>query len=106
MLAPCQSRPQCVHLCKLATRLQVAERVRSNPRVAVMERTNLRYLRIEDLGSLHVDLITLDLSFISGRHRLSNALLNTPSCLQYTTFAWLHVAPATPQAFPLWRPIG
>ena len=41
---------------------QVHEKIRRDPRVVVMERTNLRYL--EDLGE-KVDLVTLDLSFIS-----------------------------------------
>lgn len=45
---------------------QVAERVRVDPRVTVMERTNLRYLRLSDLPhALPVDFVTLDLSFIS-----------------------------------------
>lgn len=41
---------------------QVAEKIRNDPRVVVMERTNLRSL--EGVGEL-VDLVTLDLSFIS-----------------------------------------
>lgn len=41
---------------------QVVEKIRNDPRVVVMERTNLRSL--ETLGEL-VDLVTLDLSFIS-----------------------------------------
>ena len=41
---------------------QVAEKIRKDPRVVLMERTNLREVR--DLGQL-VDLVTLDLSFIS-----------------------------------------
>jgi len=41
---------------------QVHEKISSNPRVVVMEKTNLRYL--EKLPEL-VDLVTLDLSFIS-----------------------------------------
>lgn len=41
---------------------QVAEKIRKDPRVHLMERTNLREVR--DLGQL-VDLVTLDLSFIS-----------------------------------------
>ena len=41
---------------------QVHEKISSNPRVVVRERTNLRTLT--DLGEL-VDLVTLDLSFIS-----------------------------------------
>lgn len=41
---------------------QVHEKIRSDPRVVVMERTNLRHL--ESLPEL-VDIVTLDLSFIS-----------------------------------------
>lgn len=41
---------------------QVHEKIRSDPRVVVMEQTNLRYL--ENLPE-KVDLVTLDLSFIS-----------------------------------------
>ncbi len=41
---------------------QVHERIRQEPKVLVMERTNLRH--VTDLGE-KVDLITLDLSFIS-----------------------------------------
>ena len=44
---------------------QVAERVRTDPRVRVMERTNLRALRLPDIGGAPVHLVTLDLSFIS-----------------------------------------
>ena len=43
---------------------QVHEKVANNPKVIVIERTNLRYLKIEDIGE-SVDLVTLDLSFIS-----------------------------------------
>jgi 23S rRNA (cytidine1920-2'-O)/16S rRNA (cytidine1409-2'-O)-methyltransferase len=41
---------------------QVAEKIRKDPRVVLLERTNLREVR--DLGE-QVDLVTLDLSFIS-----------------------------------------
>lgn len=41
---------------------QVHEKIKSNPKVSVMERTNLRHLK--DVGE-PVDVITLDLSFIS-----------------------------------------
>ncbi len=41
---------------------QVHEKIRSDPRVIIKERTNIRHL--EDVGEL-VDLVTLDLSFIS-----------------------------------------
>jgi 23S rRNA (cytidine1920-2'-O)/16S rRNA (cytidine1409-2'-O)-methyltransferase len=41
---------------------QVAEKIRQDDRVIIMERTNLRYL--ERLPE-RVDLVTLDLSFIS-----------------------------------------
>lgn len=43
---------------------QVHEKIRVHPRVTVMERTNLRTLSQCDLGQ-KVDLVTLDLSFIS-----------------------------------------
>ncbi|KAL4425198.1 hypothetical protein ABPG75_009214 [Micractinium tetrahymenae] len=45
---------------------QVAEKVRTDPRVRVMERTNLRNLRLPDIGGQPVDIVTLDLSFISS----------------------------------------
>ena len=47
--------------------LQVAERLRTDPRVVVVDRTNLRYLQLQDLpgDAVPVDLISLDLSFIS-----------------------------------------
>jgi 23S rRNA (cytidine1920-2'-O)/16S rRNA (cytidine1409-2'-O)-methyltransferase len=41
---------------------QVHEKVKANPRVLIMERTNLRH--VKTIGEL-VDLVTLDLSFIS-----------------------------------------
>ena len=44
---------------------QVAERVRTDPRVTVLERTNLRYLTSLPDNAPPVDLVTLDLSFIS-----------------------------------------
>ena len=46
---------------------QVAERVRTDPRVVVLERSNLRYVTLESLPGQPqpVDLVTLDLSFIS-----------------------------------------
>jgi len=43
---------------------QVAEKIRRDDRVVMLERTNLRHLKSSDLGQ-KVDLITLDLSFIS-----------------------------------------
>lgn len=39
--------------------------MRTDSRVRVMERTNLRALRLPDIGGRPVDLVTLDLSFIS-----------------------------------------
>ena len=41
---------------------QVHEKIRQDPRVIIHERTNLRY--VQDLGE-KIDLVTLDLSFIS-----------------------------------------
>ncbi len=44
----------------------MAERVRTDPRVTVMERTNLRHLRRSMLPNKQaVQLVTLDLAFIS-----------------------------------------
>ncbi|CAG9463117.1 unnamed protein product [Pedinophyceae sp. YPF-701] len=43
---------------------QVAEKIRQDARVVVMERTNLRYLTQGDLPE-EVDIVSLDLSFIS-----------------------------------------
>ena len=47
--------------------MQVAERLRQDPRLVVIDRTNLRYLKLQDLPgeTLAVDLVSLDLSFIS-----------------------------------------
>jgi len=43
---------------------QVADKVRRDPRVTVIERYNVRHLKLEDLPS-QVDLASLDLAFIS-----------------------------------------
>ena len=48
----------------LRRRRQVAEKLRTDARVVVMERTNLRHLRREHLPE-RPSLATLDLSFIS-----------------------------------------
>ena len=44
---------------------QVAEKVRADPRVTLVERTNLRHMEGMPLGEPKVDLVSLDLSFIS-----------------------------------------
>lgn len=46
----------------LFSSVQVADKIRKDERVSVIERTNLRYL--EELPQ-KVDIVTLDLSFIS-----------------------------------------
>ncbi len=45
----------------------MAERLRTDSRVVVIDRTNLRYLKLQDLpgDAVPVDLMSLDLSFIS-----------------------------------------
>lgn len=43
---------------------QVHEKIRNDPRVVLLEKTNLRNLDFKNIGEL-VDLVTLDLSFIS-----------------------------------------
>lgn len=44
---------------------QLAWRLRSDPRVSVRDRTNVRALTLDDLGGTPVDLVVADLSFIS-----------------------------------------
>lgn len=46
---------------------QLAWKLRQDPRVKVMERTNIRYLTPADIGGELVDLVTVDVSFISLR---------------------------------------
>ena len=43
----------------------MAEKIRVDPRVTVLERTNVRYVTPTLLPSSPVDFVTLDLSFIS-----------------------------------------
>ncbi|QIB26018.1 TlyA family RNA methyltransferase [Caloranaerobacter azorensis] len=43
---------------------QLAWKLRNDDRVVVMERTNIRYVKPEDIGEL-VDFVTIDVSFIS-----------------------------------------
>lgn len=44
---------------------QLAWSIRSDPRVVTMERTNIRYVKPEDLGQ-PLDLSVVDVSFISS----------------------------------------
>lgn len=44
---------------------QLDWKIRSDPRVTVMERTNARYLQSEDIGNITPDLTVMDVSFIS-----------------------------------------
>lgn len=46
---------------------QLAWKLRQDPRVTVFERTNIRYLTPQDIGEELVDLVTVDVSFISLR---------------------------------------
>lgn len=50
---------------------QLAWTLRNDPRVVCMERTNIRYVTLEDLGE-EVDVITVDTSFISVTKFLPN----------------------------------
>lgn len=43
---------------------QMAWEIRNDPRVVCMERTNIRYVKKEDIGTL-VDFVSIDVSFIS-----------------------------------------
>jgi 23S rRNA (cytidine1920-2'-O)/16S rRNA (cytidine1409-2'-O)-methyltransferase len=54
---------------------QLAWKIRQNPRVIVMERTNVRYLKADALPE-PVDLITIDVSFISLK-------IVVPAVIQY-----------------------
>jgi len=69
---------------------QIAHRLRQDPRVRLLERTNARYLRPQDVGEA-VDLVAVDVSFISAtlvlpavmgavarRHRLELVVLVKP----------------------------
>lgn len=44
---------------------QLAPMLRADPRVRLLERTNLRDLRLEHLGGVPVDMVVADISFIS-----------------------------------------
>lgn len=57
---------------------QLAWSLREDPRVTVLERTNVRHLRGKDLGSFP-DLLVADLSFISLAVALEALLSTTPS---------------------------
>jgi 23S rRNA (cytidine1920-2'-O)/16S rRNA (cytidine1409-2'-O)-methyltransferase len=46
---------------------QLAPALRADPRVRLRERTNLRELRLDDVGGFPVDLVVADVSFISLR---------------------------------------
>ena len=46
---------------------QLAPALRGDPRVRLRERTNLRELRLDDVGGVPVDLVVADVSFISLR---------------------------------------
>ncbi|CAI5962286.1 unnamed protein product [Closterium sp. NIES-64] len=64
------------------------ERIRIDPRVVVMERTNLRHLSPSDLPE-KVDLVTLDLSFISVllRHKWNLPMPIVHHTLQHSQYA-------------------
>lgn len=44
---------------------QLAWKLRQDPRVTVLERTNIRYLTLAEIGGEPVDVVTVDVSFIS-----------------------------------------
>lgn len=60
---------------------QVAERLRRDDRVTILERTNVRHLSRDDLAGHEPDLVTADLSFISLRLVLASLrpLVASPS---------------------------
>ena len=69
-------------LIRLLRCAQVAERVRTDARVAVLERTNLRYLTLGDMpDQARCQLATLDLSFISVLKACSPPASATAPCI-------------------------
>lgn len=46
---------------------QIHQRLRADPRVRLLEKTNARHLTLEDMGGTRVDTIVIDVSFISLR---------------------------------------
>jgi 23S rRNA (cytidine1920-2'-O)/16S rRNA (cytidine1409-2'-O)-methyltransferase len=50
-----------------AGRAQLHEKLRADPRVRVMEKTNARYLTLEAIGGRPAELVVIDVSFISLR---------------------------------------
>ncbi len=53
-----------VHAIDVGTN-QLAWKIRSDPRVVAREKFNARYLTLDDLGGERVDLVVIDVSFIS-----------------------------------------
>ncbi len=53
---------------------QLAWKLRQDPRVKVLERKNIRYLTLDDLESIPVDIVVADLSFISLKLVLPNLI--------------------------------
>ena len=68
---------------------QLAWKMRQNSRVVVIERTNVRQMPFETIGE-HVDLVTVDVSFISLR-------LVLPAILQFVTLDTIILALIKPQ---------
>ncbi len=50
---------------------QLDWKLRQDPRVVNLERTNIRYLRKETIGEVPPDIATVDLSFISLKKKCS-----------------------------------
>jgi 23S rRNA (cytidine1920-2'-O)/16S rRNA (cytidine1409-2'-O)-methyltransferase len=59
---------------------QLAPALRADARVRVLERTNLRDLRLDDVGGFPVDLVVADVSFISLRLLIGPLTEMTAGC--------------------------
>ena len=61
---------------------QLAWKLRKNPKVIVIERTNIRYLEPDNIPFL-VDMVTIDLSFISVKKVMENILRLSKDIAEY-----------------------
>jgi len=61
---------------------QLAWKLRKNPKVIVLERTNIRYLEPKKIPFL-IDMVTIDLSFISVRKVIENIIRLTKDVAEY-----------------------
>lgn len=67
----CLLQRGCAHVCAIdAGADQLAQKLRTDPRVRSLEKTNARELTLSDVGGVQADLIVMDVSFISATYIL------------------------------------